>query len=91
MNYNALIQQLKQATLFELWRFRCVIDQLLENPDKIKAIQRVLKPGMHVSYFDDGENRLISAVIINVKNTRALVLNKETNQSWNLPFHMLKM
>ncbi len=67
MNYNELIQELKQATLFELWRFRCVIDQLLEIPEKIKAIQRALKPGMNVSYFDDTENRSISAMVINVK------------------------
>lgn len=91
MNNSELIKQFEKLSLFELWRIQCVIDQLLEAPEKIASIKRALHPGMEISYFEKVINRTITAVVLNVNKTRALVLNKEDGKRWNIPFYMLNL
>ena len=59
MDFSKIIEELKQASLFDLYRLSVAINQQLENPRR-----RSLRSGKIISYFDDTENRLIEAKVI---------------------------
>lgn len=91
MDYSKIVEELKDASLFDLYRLRVAIEHLLENPQRIKAIKRQLRPGQDITYFDRAENRLIEAKVIKLKRTRLLVENKHDNQRWDIPFHWVNL
>lgn len=91
MDYSKILEELKQASSFDLYRLSVAIDQQLENPQRIEEIRRNLKPGQTVSYFDRTENRLIKAEVIKLKRTRLLVENIHNKERWNIPFHWINL
>ena len=59
MNYTNLLNELEQASLFDLHRLRVAIGKELDNPDKIRVLKRMLHIDMELSYFDYTKNRLL--------------------------------
>lgn len=72
MNYSKILDELNNASLFDLYRLEQAIRRSLEDPVRIKNIKDALKVGQDIEYFDTEENRLIEASIIELKRTRAL-------------------
>jgi len=91
MNYSSIIEELKQASLFDLYRLRVAISYQLEKPQRVQEIKRQLKPGQTITYFDGAENRLIKAQVIKLKRTRLLVENKHDKQRWDIPFYWVNL
>ncbi len=91
MDYSKLIDELKQASLFDLYRLRVAITHQLENPQRINEIKSRLRLGQIVTYFDTRENRLIEAEIIKLKQTKVLVKNLHDGGLWNMPFYWINM
>lgn len=91
MDFSKAVEELKQASLFDLYRLRVAINHQLENPQRIEEIRRNLKPGQTVSYFDTVENRSIGARIIRLKRTRLLVENIHDKQRWDIPFYWINL
>jgi len=91
MDYSKLIEELKQASLFDLYRLHAAIGQQLENPQRVKEIKNGLRLGQTVSYFDVRENRLIAAEIIKFKRTNVLVRNLHDNAQWNIPLYWVNI
>ena len=91
LDYSALLQTLNDATLFDLWRLRAAISRSLEDPARLAAIRRQLHVGMVVRYFEASENRDLSAEILKIKRSRALVRNLHDGGRWDLPFYMLNL
>ncbi len=91
MDYSKIVEDLKDASLFDLYRLRVAINHLLEDPQRIKAIKRYLKPDQEITYFDQGENRLIEARVVKLKRTRLLVENKHDRKYWNIPFYWVNL
>ena len=91
MDYSRIIEELKQASLFDLYRLRVAISHQLENPQRIQEIKRQLKLGQTITYFDGVENRLIEAKVIKLKRTRLLVENKHDKQRWDIPFYWVNL
>ena len=85
MDYSKIIGELKQASLFDLYRLSVAINQQLENPRRLSEIKESLRPGKNISYFDDSENRLIEAKVIKLMRTRLLVENIDDQQRWEIP------
>jgi hypothetical protein len=73
MDYSEIIKALEAASSYDLYRLQVAIDHLLDEPERLKAIKRRLKPGQAITYFDRGENRLVEAKVIRLKQTRLLV------------------
>ena len=73
MDYPEIIKVLETASTFDLYRLQVAIGHLLEEPKRLKAIKRRLKPGQEITYFDRGENRLVEARVIKLKQTRLSV------------------
>ncbi len=91
MNYTKYLEDLNDASLFDLFRIKCAINQMIEDPDKLIGVKRNLSSGMEISYFDQELNKLIDAVVINAKRSRVLVQNKLSGERWNIPFHMINL
>ena len=91
MDYSRIIEELKQASLFDLYRLRVAISHQLENPQRIQEIKCQLKPGQTITYFDGAENKLIEAKVVKLKRTRLLVENKHDKQRWDIPFYLVNL
>jgi hypothetical protein len=91
MDYSRIIEELKQASLFDLYRLRVAIDHQLEDPQSIREIKSQLRPGQTITYFDGAENRLIEAQVIKLKRTRLLVKNTHNEQLWDVPFYWVNL
>ncbi|MEO5352268.1 MAG: hypothetical protein H7835_03530 [Magnetococcus sp. XQGC-1] len=91
MDYSQLLHELQQATLFDLFRLNTGIGQMLDQPERIAAVKRQLRIGQEITYFDQGQNRLIPAVVEEIQRTRLLVRNKEDGKRWNIYFYMVNL
>ncbi len=91
MDYSRIIEELKQASLFDLYRLNVAILHQLEDPQRLREIKRNLRPGQIVSYFDSTENRLIEAEVLKLKRTRLLVKNTHDKKLWTIPFYWVNL
>ena len=91
MDYSKILEELKQASLFDLYRLSVAINQLLEDPRRLSEIKKCLRSGQNISYFDDTENRLIKAKVIKLMRTRLLVENIDDQQRWEIPLYYVNL
>lgn len=91
MNYSKILDELNNASLFELYRLNQAICRSLEDPVRIKNIKKSLKVGQNIEYFDAEENRLIAASIIELKRTRLLVKNRHDGKLWDIPYYHINL
>lgn len=88
---NDFLSRLEQASLFELWRLRAVIDKCMEDPYRLMQVRAKLRLGQKISYFDPEENREIKGVITKIGKTRAWIRHVHDQKNWNIPFYMLNI
>lgn len=91
MNYSEVLKALNSASLFELYRLREAIQTELEDPVRLELMKRECRVGQRVSYFDGEENRLVDAVILDLKRTRAVVENLEDGRRWTIPLFAINL
>ena len=85
MDYNMILAELRQATPFELYRLQAAIAQFLDDPERLAVIKQKLAPGMSITYFNEQENRLVPATLLEVRKTRAVIEESETGERWTIP------
>lgn len=88
---NRILEQLSSWSLFDLDRLSSAVRDLLNNPAKQEAIKRHLTIGMNITYLDYDTNRLIEATIVDIKKTRAGVINLIDKRKWNIPFSCINL
>ncbi len=86
MDYTAIINELRAASLFDLFRLRAALTMQLEDPGRIEQVRARLRPGMPITYFDEVQNRLVSASVIELRRTRLLIENQHDKERWSIPF-----
>jgi hypothetical protein len=91
MDYSGIVEALKQATLFDLYRLSVAINHLLDDPPRIARVRKRLKPGQTINYFEPAENRLIEARVIKLKRTRSLIENTHDRQQWTIPMYWVNL
>ena len=91
MDYSTILNELNNASLFELYRLNVAINQQLEDPSRLRLIKGVLKTGELIRYFDDTENRLIVATILELKRSKVLVENTIDGKLWNIPYYYINI
>jgi len=91
MDYSTVMSELDDASLFDLYRLNVAIRKELDDPRRIEEVKRMIKEGDIISYFEDSENRLIQAEVIELKRTRVLVKNKHDMRRWTIPFYMVNV
>src|SRR5215204_4905094 len=77
MDYTSVIDELRSASLFDLYRLRAALTLQLEDPARIDQVRARLRPGMAVTYFDEAQNRLVEARVRELHRTRLLVENRQ--------------
>ena len=50
IDYANIIEELKDASLFDLYRLKSAINQQLENPQRLAEIKKRLRPGQKVTW-----------------------------------------
>jgi len=91
MDYSKIIEELKKASSFDLYRLRVAINQQLENPLRLSEIKKRLRPGQNISYFDETENRLTEAKVIKIMRKKLLVKNIDNQQQWEMPLYWVNL
>ena len=91
MNYNAVLEALNRASLFELHRLNVAIRNQLDEPARIQAVKRALRVGQTLSWFDEQANRLVDARLLKMNRTRALVENLGDGKRWTIPFYLINL
>jgi len=91
MDYSAILQELDNASLFELFRLNEAIRRQLEDPKRIAAIKNRLKVGQMVNYFDSDQNRMVEASIVKFKRTLVLVKKPHDGERWNILFYHINL
>ena len=86
MDYSRILEDLTQASLFDLYRLQIAMGHQLDDPRRIQEIKRQLEPGQEITYFDDQANKLVKARVVRLKRTRLLVENRHDHQRWSVPF-----
>lgn len=91
MDYSKILNELDQASLFDLYRLNVAIQQQLDNPGRLKFVKNRLKIGQAIEYFDSVENRLIAAKVVKLNRTRTLVRNDHDGRRWDIPYYMINV
>lgn len=86
MDYTSVIDELRAASLFDLYRLRAALTLELEDPARIEQVRARLRPGMTITYFDEAQNRLVEARVRELHRTRLLVENRRDGELWSIPF-----
>lgn len=88
---NTIFKQIEKLSLFELSRLNCAISNTLNDPGKNLAIKRHLRVGMKIHYFCSNKNKLVEAVILEIRKTKASVINQDDGVTWTIPFYLINL
>ena len=91
VDYTNLVKELEKASAFDLYRLQIAIDNELDKPERINSIKNQVTEGMRVSFFDDKENRLINAEIVNKRIKKVVIYVPEWSKRFIIPYYMLNI
>lgn len=91
MDYELIVSALQKASAFDLYRLQSAIGHLLDDPLRLNAIKRQLRPGMEITYFEPQENRLIPALVLEIRRTRVAIQELQTGKRWTVPLYMINI
>lgn len=89
INYSHILDQLKDASAFDLHRLRSAIGVMMQEPDRCRKVMTTLVEGQEIEYFEPTENRMIPARVLKIKRTKVLVEHLENDERWNIPCYMI--
>ncbi|NNM59987.1 MAG: hypothetical protein HKM04_09265 [Legionellales bacterium] len=91
MNYTQLLNAMKQASLFDLYRLNVAIRHEMENPVRVQGIRYSLREGSTVHYFDSEANKTVPAIVLQRNPKYVVVKNTLTGRNWKIPYYMLNL
>ncbi len=91
MNFSDVLKALNQASAFELFRMRAVIDRVLEEPKWVDAIRARLRIGQTIEYFDCQANTACQAQVLELRRTQVLVLDLATHKRWLIRYAAINL
>lgn len=91
MDYSRIMTELEDASLFDLYRLSVAINKELDDSNRVEQIKRMINEGDIITYFEDTQNRLVQAEVLEIKRTRVLVKNMHDMKKWNIPFYMVNI
>lgn len=89
MDYTHLVNELNQASAFDLYRLKVAINYELDNPSRLLAIKQKLHVGMELTYFDPTKNRLVKGQLVETRQKNVVILDYEQNKRFVMPYYML--
>jgi hypothetical protein len=91
MNYTDYFNQLKQATLFDLYRLSKAIEQAMQDPKRLSALRQQLHIGMRAAYFCSQKNGDVEAIITSLGPKRVHVREILSGEIFTMPYYMLNV
>ena len=91
MNYTEVIDFIKNASLFDLYRLSVAIRHEMENPERIAQIRNAFKKGDVVFYFDAKNNKLEQAKVLQKNLKYVVVENIKDHRCWSLKYCLLNL
>jgi len=91
MNYTNVLEELENATLFDMYRLLHALNNEIENPDKIRLVKNNLRVGQIVSYYDNKINILEDVEIIKLNKTRCTVKKLSDESLWDILYASINM
>ena len=86
MDYSKILQELEEASLFDLYRLSVAIDDELSNSQKIGKVKQSLVIGQEISWFDSSANRSERAIVEKFTTTRCDVKNISDAKRWRIEY-----
>ena len=91
MDYTRLLNELNEATLFDLYRLRVAISNELENPQRLLALKQQLHLGKAIRYFCRVENKSFEATVVELRQKNVVVLDHLRQKRFSMPYCMLNL
>lgn len=91
MDYTAVLDALKQASAFELYRLRAAIGRVLDEPRWIQAIGATLRRGQTVTYFDARDNGLRTGMVLEMRRKQVVVLDTASARRWLIDYAAINL
>ncbi len=91
MDFTKILQELEEASLFDLYRLGAAIGDELRNPQKLEKVKKSLTVGQEITWFDNTTNRLQRAVVQKCSPTRCEVENTESGEKWRVPYSSINI
>lgn len=85
MNYTEILRILEKASLFDVYRLRATMGALLHHQAKLLVIKRQLQVGMSISYFSCQSNKLVEAVIDEIRHNTVWASDRSNGKKWSIP------
>ena len=89
MDYSKIIESIKNASGFDLYRLSVAIDFEMNSPKRIAAIKSSLIVGSTIHYFEAKANKLVRATISKLGVSHAHVKNIHDGAHWKIPYYMI--
>ena len=64
MDFTEVMQLLKNASPYDLYRIKVAIRNEIAKPEHSRAMRECFAVGDQITYFDEQSNSLVSAVVI---------------------------
>jgi ribosome maturation factor RimP len=91
MNFDSILDALKQASGFELYRLRAMLDRVLDDPKWIIAVQKQLLIGQQINYYDAGSNTEFTAQVLEFRRKQVVVRDVATQKRWLIPYTAINL
>ena len=91
MDFTHIINQLEDASLFDLYRLNAAIKSELEDPKRIRDIKKSLHIGQEIAWFNPSTNNLEQAILRKVNKTRCEVENLSDGEFWVIPYAAINL
>lgn len=91
MHYSKIIENIKNASAFDLYRLSVAIDFEMNSPKRIALIKSSLIVGSTVHYFEAKNNKLVQAKINKLGVSHAHVRNTHDGTYCKIPYYMINM
>jgi hypothetical protein len=91
INYSEILHTLEKTSLFDIYRLSIALNALLEKPNKLLKIKQQLRVGMSISYFSSRSNKLVEAVISEIRQSTVYASDKSTGKQWSIPLYAINL
>lgn len=91
IDYNKVLDSLKNASLFDLYRLGIAISNEMENPDRIKNTRNQFCIGDKITYLSKEKNAQFEAIVLE-KNIKYVLIKKCVDGNiWQIPYYAINL
>ncbi len=91
IDFTEVMNMLKNASPYELYRLRAALEIEMENPEKIMKVFQSFAIGNKLTYFNSKKNMLCKAIVLKKKSKHVVVKDLEDNAVWNTPYFAINI